>query len=460
MNWLAATGLIDHRALEQDLRRTLTDRERDLLAIASVALSLDRISARPQHSWERELTAQFPVRNPRFWAGEAEAALLELLEWITGDQWSFHFTLGGAARSPHQPSMELLKSEPPTRSVSTVVALHSGGLDSAAGLLSDPVARDADELLLVSAWTNGRMLGLQRDVAAAMNASFRPLRHLTGEIHSTKQVLGVKQAESSQRTRALAYFFLGLIAANSTRAEALRVYENAVGGINLPYLASQTGTRMSRAMHPKTLLLVTKLAQVVLDRDLRVLNPAAESLKSEMCAAVDDKFAFLLEATVSCDTAFAHRGPGGRHLCGECGSCLLRRQALRGADMQKRDIAGRYRFDLSRGADVDIKRADRFNAVDLQVSRLSRALDAPDAVAELLMAFPMLADLDPSTARSATTIRATVRAMVPLLQRHVSEWKSFAGTAHAHSRPEDQPTAKNVQLKLPKTNDIEGAVGV
>jgi hypothetical protein len=460
MNWLAATNLIDHRSLEQDLRRTLTDRERDLLAIASVALTLDRISARPQHGWERELTAQFPVRNPRFWTGEAGAALQDVLEWITGDRWSFHFTLGGRTRSLRQSSMELIRAEPPTRSVSTVVVLHSGGLDSAAGLLSDPTARDADELLLVSAWTNGRMLGLQRDVAAAMNASFRPLRHLTGEIHSTKQVIGVRQVESSQRTRALAYFFLGLIAANSTRAGALHVYENAIGGINLPYLTSQTGSRMSRAMHPKTLRLVTKLGQVVLDRELRISNPASESLKSEMCAAVDDKFAFLLEATVSCDTAFAHRGPGGRHLCGECGSCLLRRQALRGADMQKRDIAGRYRFDLSRGADVDIKRADRFNAVDLQVSRLSRALEAPDEVAELLMAFPMLADLDPSTARSAATIRASVEAMVPVLQRHVAEWKSFAVTAHARSRSDDQPVAKSVQLKLPETNDIEGAVDV
>lgn len=461
MSWCDATGLIDHVPLESFLQRPLTDRERDLLSIASVALSVDRTHARSRENWRRSLVATFPVRNPRFWSDHAAVQLHALLEWMSGDDWTFDFVPGRYDRTDAEAQVRMFRPSSPSNDEVNVVALHSGGLDSAAGVIGDPLVSNADTVTLVSAWTNRRMDGLQRDIAGAMRSGFRPLRHVSAEIRSVEKVAGRQQVESSQRARAFAYFAVGLVVANSLRANELRVYENGIGAVNLPYVSSQTGSRMSRAMHPNTLRLASELASAIFGGSLSISNPAVSSLKSDMVSAVPDRYWSILAATVSCDTAFAHRGPGGRHLCGECGSCLLRLQALFVAEDRRPDPARGYRFDLMGGADLGLKRADRFSAIDLQATRIRRALEHRNPVAALVEEFAMLADLDTSRPRTPTSVRDAIDQFIPLLRGHVDEWDAFASHAFGRARigSGDGSTARIEQLQLPEAIAVAHGIG-
>ena len=75
-----------------------------------------------------------------------------------------------------------------------------------------------------------------------------------------------RTAESSQRSRGLLFLAAGIATAWALRQDQLRVFENGIGAINLPYLRSQFGSQATRAMHPRTLLLAQNLAAAISHR--------------------------------------------------------------------------------------------------------------------------------------------------------------------------------------------------
>ena len=180
-------------------------------------------------------------------------------------------------------------------------ALFSGGLDSALGLAQDLRSSDA---VAVSVHTNNRMKAAQRQI----------VRGLDGGVSTSCVQLQYRVSlrepgrENSQRTRGLLFLAAGIATAWALGQDRLRIYENGIGAINLPYLRSQEGSQATRSMHPRTLRMAEDLASAVCGRSFQVEAPYLLLTKAEAVRAVPEMTASVIAAAVSCDTAFAAEG--------------------------------------------------------------------------------------------------------------------------------------------------------
>lgn len=412
---------LDARSIEHCLGHSLTEAERDLLDVTLEVLCIDRSATRSDIDWTRQLDGTVYVRNPARWQGAAGAALRDVLGWLTDDSWSLRFM--PRARVDDETPIRLPGMREEAGAVA--VALNSGGLDAYCGPLLHPPAPGSD-LILVSGRTNPRMAHPQQHVAYVLGRHLEGVRRVSIEIPSSRSLVDDRERESSQRTRPLLYMVLGLVVASAHRHHQVRAYENVIGSLNLPLLRSQTSTHVSRAMHPRTLLLVSRLAQAALGRSVQVVNPAALLTKSEMCRRLPSALRSGIVGTTSCDVAFSNRKPGAP-LCGTCASCLLRRQSLLAAGLEQLDRSGNYAFDLLAGVDLADPRARVFLAHRLHVRRLRRALSAPNAVFALLSEFPDLAWLleSPSADDPADAVSRAIDPYIRPLRTHVQEWLMF-----------------------------------
>ena len=128
------------------------------------------------------------------------------------------------------------------------------------------------------------------------------------------------------RARGAVFLLLGSAYALLEQQNALAVYENGPGALNLPFRASEVGLDHSRGVHPSFLGLdeptwFPRYRIWTLRYTIRSL--AGPKLK---CVRVFNKMNLSTVAgiTQSCD-----RSPRNKiKQCGTCSSCILRRQAL------------------------------------------------------------------------------------------------------------------------------------
>ena len=212
--------------------------------------------------------------------------------------------------------------------------------------------------------------------------------------------------ENSQRTRGLLFLAAGIGTAWELGQDRLRVYENGIGAINLPYLRSQHGPQATRSMHPRTLWLAERLASKVSGRPFRIDTPFMLSTKAEAVRSVPQISTATVAATVSCDAGFAARVPGARQ-CGTCTSCLLRRQALLAAGRLDADAAIAYRTRNPGGSEGVM-------AMTWQLDRLTSALADRIPWHGLVSEFPPV--LDTSPLAPAEVIR--------LYRAYMREWEA------------------------------------
>lgn len=408
-------------SIEQALGHLLNEAQRDLLDVVLDVLMEDRTTSRSDLRWNRQLEVSLRVRNVAKWQGEAGDILHRLLSWITDDEWSIRVL--PRRRIDHEPPQRL----PGMRGdlVPACVALNSGGLDAFCGPLLGGVPRDQD-LILVSGQNNPRMTKPQQEVLRGLQLIFPRARRVAVTVPSSQAASGRRECESSQRTRPMLYMALSAVIAVAHEQAEVRAHENAIGSLNLPILRSQTSTQVSRAMHPRTLRLLSELFRAALGRRVDLINPAGLMTKSEMCKAVPSQLHPAMQATTSCDKAYSLR-QSGAPLCGACASCLLRRQSLLAAGLDRVDAAGHYAFDLVRGADLSDSRARVFLAHRLQVRRIQKAVSAPNPSTALLGAFPELLHLTDTGSSSPTVqgLSESVTPYLPALTAHVAEWFDF-----------------------------------
>jgi 7-cyano-7-deazaguanine synthase in queuosine biosynthesis len=373
----------------------------DLLEISACIHAIDRLvprlteRQRPSGTvWARSLWADIPVREPDRWRQQIPL-LSELLRWLTDDVWALEFSqLQSGAGVLDTPQEFLFDTVP----ADAMPVLFSGGLDSAAGLALELLHGDA---VGISVHTNGWMCGVQRRVLAALNEASHhecvPLRYRVSVRDST---------EPSQRSRGLLFLAAGVATAWAVHRDYLRVFENGIGAVNLPYLRSQQGAEATKSVHPLTLRLVQELASAVRERTFVIDAPAMALTKAELLRLAPPAAHKALGLTVSCDVGFAARVPEHR-ACGACTSCLLRLQALTAAG-----LAGLLPMDIHerRGHDRDFN----INAMIWQVTRMRACLDSPEPWRRLVSEFPALIDV------TSLTHEEVVR----LYRTYVEEWGS------------------------------------
>lgn len=391
----------------------------DLLEIVEAVGTADRLARRPAASnagepWSRRLNVVVAVRQLGLWRDLSDR-LVELLGWLTDDDWRFDFVARPETQTLRagEAILPLFEFSPAEGSV----GLFSGGLDSLCGAMDD-LAR-GQSLLLVSIESNDRMASSQREVARAMSG-FGALSRTGVRAH----LRNVHPLESSQRTRGFAFLSIGAIAACLAGSDELRVYENGPGSFNLSMSAAQVGAHTSKAMHPTTLGLSTAILSEALGESVSITNPNLHRTKGEMCDRLHPAAYSLVPLALSCDTAYAHRSSTVAN-CGVCTSCILRRQSLFAAGLEELDVRTPYRVDvLDPSEDDDL---EPLRAMLSQLARLERCLKHPDRWSNLCAEFPEFCAVGPSTRRADGRGEDSLHRerVIDMYRRYIREWQRF-----------------------------------
>ena len=403
---LGQHAIVDGRAVVHRLGRELPAIAADLIEIAASVHAVDRLVRRPSNlerragtSWARSLLLQVPVRVPEVWGAHAER-LATLLQWLTDDSWAFEFYSLPAGVGSLDQSQGFLFDTVPSASVPV---LFSGGIDSTAGLATELMNADA---VAISVDTNNWMQHVQqrvlRELAQVSQRICIPLRYRVS--------LRAQGTESSQRSRGLLFLAAGIATAWGLGQHRLRVFENGIGGINLPYLRSQFGSQATKSMHPRTLRLTEELAAAVSEQPFHIQAPALTATKAQVIRSSPRGADRALALTVSCDAGFAARVLNHAP-CGACTSCLLRRQALHAAGRARHDTDGVYHY--RKGSSP----AKMLQVMLWQVGRLRTCLAQPDPWLALVSEFPEVLDTDPLTPTEVMEVYRT----------YVQEWEGLEG---------------------------------
>ncbi len=255
---------LDETTIARAFLARLPPRVADLLDIAMEIYASDRLCPRSLtdpigRGWCRDMTVPIRVRDLDFWSSpEVSSVLTGLVDWLTDDNWELCFTRYRDQPSPAETQGHLFSLRPGDNAA---VACFSGGLDLLGGAAIDIGEQQDVELVLVGASGTGRARSLQRELAEV-------LRERTGRVQPVlikANLVGAKRRDQDRHQRSRGFLFLSMAAATAMVAgvDDVRVYENGVGAINLPYSRGQVGAHMSRSAHPKTLAGMQRLTALM-----------------------------------------------------------------------------------------------------------------------------------------------------------------------------------------------------
>ena len=387
----------------------------DLVEISHMMHGADRLVARGPN-WRRRFVIQAPVRDLGFWRRlDVAQALQDVLHYLTDDDWVVRFE--DAPWSVDRPQLQKIFPEQKP----LAACLFSGGLDSLAGLAVDVSEAKFKTIVPVCCTASPRLKAVQRKL---LNGVF-PNREVAVRPVFLSVAIGQEKGqysrnERTQRTRGFLFGCLGAVAASMAGANRLRIYENGVGAINLPLTAAQVGTQSTRSTHPLALYKLSRLLSLVFDEEFFLDLPFIFSTKGELCSRLAaTKWRRLTGDSVSCDS-FPLRTKGPVH-CGECTSCLLRRQACWVAGLIEDQIPDAYRADVLSG-DPDLDFRPLADMV-IQAQRLNWEVSKAEPWSQLAAEFTEIIEVV-----EALQMQGEVESesrLVDLYSRYSLEWKRF-----------------------------------
>lgn len=423
----------------------------DLLDIAAAIMLRDRQSIRSttqkgtrrsigSRGWAREIYLPIEVREPSLWERtDVKTALEQLLGWLTEDDWHLAFLQQVEARRFSDLQAPLFSSPPNN----ALVVLYSGGLDSLAGLIRLLQTHPDQPVILVSA-LHPRLQGVIQTQVDQLQLAYGshvvqqsrvPFhRNHSLSLHEPGGVSRHRE-EPTQRTRGFLFLAFGVAAAVAAGASRILTCENGVGALNLPLNWRQLGTQHTRAMHPRTLLEMTRLLALLGLPHLRCEAPHLLRTKGELCADLHNSgHGALCKLTSSCDSFPLHSSaptPGTQVHCGWCTSCLLRRQAIYAGNLVANDQPVHYQVDVCRS----LKATERSFLGPLkmmldQVTIIRHAQTSEQPIEAMLLHFPELVTASraieafPDGFQVAPEVRAT-EALCSLFFRYAAEWDRF-----------------------------------
>jgi hypothetical protein len=380
---------------------SLPARTLDLVNISAAVYLADlTVRRREEASWVRSFGLEVAVSDEGFWR-KRQGTLGYLLYVLMGDNVSLRFVAG------ERQDAAAARRDVPSEVDS--VSLLSGGLDSLGGGVV--LARTGRRPWFVSHSSRCPTIDkAQRRCETALAAlwSAAPRRLVVtlapSRVRKPAQPFPEEgEREPSQRGRSLLFLAAAAGAADLAGVEELYMFENGIISTNLPLSPARLGSMSTRTAHPKVLALFADLASEVLGRRLKVVNPFQSLTKAEVVRDVlrpslriDD-----IQATVSCWQAGRTPRP-----CGGCVPCLVRRIAMRVAELP--DEA--YMIDLLDDPLAHEESDALSNLVELMMLAASfRELDD----GELLVRYPQLLD--------GADHGAPVEAVIHLYRRFATE---------------------------------------
>lgn len=287
--------------------------------------------------WRRRLDFVIPVSAPDFWnQPEVKNLLIETLEFLTDDQFSFNFT-------PPQPRGQLfLEFDNNPFPGADSISLFSGGLDSLIGCIY--LIKELHlHPLLVSHRSIARTESRQRDLLKLLRdrnpgADFP---HLSMWVNR----MGNPAKEETQRSRS--FLYLSTAAATASQLDIRKIYicENGVVSLNIPISNQNIGTMLTRSTHPKFLILFEKLINLIFSSEITLNNPFIFQTKTEMLSMLHKwGQSDLIQGTISC--SYTSRRTRLQPQCGTCSQCVGRRFSVISAGLERFDKPEYYEKDI------------------------------------------------------------------------------------------------------------------
>lgn len=388
---------IDDRQIASSFGRVLNPEAADLLSIALCCYAADRTSARGTR-WSRPLGLRVPVSDPSIWK-PCMASLEQWLRLLTGDAWDIEVVGSRPSRGSESQLALALPGDLPR-----AVGLFSGGLDSYGGA-SVWLDRNASGVLVLVGVQSSTVVGsVQRQLVHRLDAAY------PGRVRFVAIPLHLEHSftrDTWQRTRGFVFHALATIVASIAGTNDALVFENGYGALNPRLAEQQEGAQTTKSTHPVVVAGWNELGRSIGMTSSTSL-PHRWDTKAELLRLMPRALLAGIRETESCD-AFPLRNHESKQ-CGACGSCVLRRQALVGADLGDYD-----RSDYAQGplGPSDTARLMAFQAWQF------RSLSAGDW-AQIAMRWPEI------TLGRSDQPNLEAEMDLAMLRRYGDEWDALA----------------------------------
>jgi 7-cyano-7-deazaguanine synthase in queuosine biosynthesis len=239
----------------------------DLVLITGAVAFADRVVPRKTSvCWRRELEVVVPTSDPEFWKQAIVVRnLIETLELLTGDVWSFHFT----------PTRKKTKVDPQASflfgGLSTAVIPFSDGLDSLA--TARLALAHSPEMGLIKVTTGNRP-----DTGGSSQRVSIPFS-MPGSRYRLR--------ETSYRARGFVFGVMAGIAANLLEADRIIVPESGQGALG-PWLNPVGNEAPDLRMHPFFTTSLSRFLKSVFDRYIKHEHPQLWKTKGETLRELKD----------------------------------------------------------------------------------------------------------------------------------------------------------------------------
>ncbi|MDR8400838.1 hypothetical protein NE850_31440 [Paraburkholderia sp. USG1] len=300
----------------------------DLMTLIGAVKFADRMLRR-QHAktWARHLHIEIPVFRPNAWLlPSVHDTLVQCLNYLTGDGWSFTF-VERAGEAPALQQSPLHEISLGNRDIVFVPFSH--GLDSYGQVRLLKLAQPETEVVCVYAdarAAGGHRGALKRKRMAGIQYVGVPVK-----------VKRFRHPEGSFRSRPFMFYLLASLGAIESGANRVMIPENGQGSIG-GSLVTTGHEPKHRSCYPGFTSRLSKFLAALTGTQLEFYHPALFDTKGVMLRALsesgEDVRAILkTHRSCSCDARTASRD-GRMFHCGVCGNCLLRRAAERCAQLE------------------------------------------------------------------------------------------------------------------------------
>ena len=246
---------LDLEDVNAKILKVLDPIARDLIHIACYIYVGDQLVSRGGssdvygHKWERKLHYVIPVSDPEYWhRSEIKDQLIETLNFLTGDKFSFSF-IKEQKNNEQQLPLTLHDLGLAYQGADCVI-LFSGGADSLSAVI-EQVADYGKHPILVSHRSTPIHDTRQTKLVEIIKKKYPTwsFPHVSVWANLKDQ----KAKEYTQRSRSFLYASLAAAVAHQTQINEIILSDNGIVSINLPKNGHLKGTYASRTTHPKYL---------------------------------------------------------------------------------------------------------------------------------------------------------------------------------------------------------------
>lgn len=345
----------------------------DLLRLAAAVFAADlRIPRKlTRDRWRRRIHLYFPAfRSDLF--SPAVPHLNQMLEFLTGDEWSLEIRPASAVTWPEPP-----RGSPESPPDVQAVTLFSGGLDSLIGTID--LLHSSQRIAVVGHHGKGFTNAIQEQVLSALQRVF-PDR-ITDLLFYVQPPKHKMDGEQTMRSRSFLFLSLGTAACNCLGWDGpLTVPENGFISLNVPLTKTRLGSWSTRTTHPYFLAQFNQLLDL-LSVPTRVHNPYHFLTKGQMLTNCRNPsvLATTTPLTMSCshpEIGRYQRLTPGNH-CGYCYPCLIRRAAVNAAGLKD----AQYDHDvIAKQPSPESSTGSDFRALQMAMTRFAGEADSMRAL--------------------------------------------------------------------------------